>query len=1074
MAKRNSVDQASSPQQAPMQQQQRRGLPWKGKGKSKGHWALQPPSSSLIISDVIEISAANTGSASVRDEEEENERRERERLREAAAESIGISPLFREDASSRLAGNDSMRFEDESVEEDVSGEGIGEVLEDDQVKRGKNSDRSRTSINGTMKPNGLQLQQLQIRESRHHRSSSLSGLVTPTTPSSTNWHHPFLSSQTVNTNGRAPTPLSSSAVQPYLPSFPCFISALDPFTKKASTLLKHFPSSSLLILGLSRQWRSRFLVMTAPPTPRSATSFNGLRPFTPSERVSPVIHLHLFKSSATDERELERLEINEDSVVFVAEEEIAGKRSVVKVGGIDVGGKKRELNVEENGQTLWFLSIFDTSEAQSWIATLKSTVLDQRAERAGFGMPTQSTASGPRGDLDVMLSMRAQDVASTVRTHAHTGSTLSNSLQEEGRARGASSPTPTIRSWSGDGRPSSPGRMVTLKGLFSVPGRARSLSHGTIRGDDPPKSPDEPSSFASRGTTLLNMIRSSGGNSVGTDSMSVPTSLNTVAHTLPGPILPASPILSVVDMNLDKPSTRERDRELPEWYSIQQRQHSRGDSRTSLNAGPSLLPPPRRRPWTSAGLSNVKQEQPPESNFSSRKSFQDTVSLVGGRLSLEEKTRSQSPVDSLGTAPGVFGTPELGSRRASLSSSVSSFVSSPADRDQLLGRSNSVIQRRIRVGKVPKMLSPPAGPPPSVPAIHSQLSRSTGSISADRNSHTSAGDRPPSRSSSIRSTNASDVMQHVPMSRGRRLSTSSALSLGSASTSQSLVNNVVAVQQVSPVLPSKRASMPPPPRPAPTFALPPTPSVPKQNGSPTRRTFRESFSHKSLRFSLTPPPTKSHSPRFDESIRRRSHSNGSSVSNSASFAGSIPAPVPPPTGPLPPTPQELPIINRYSFRERLRMKSAPSTPSMGTSRVTSGPPTSFPGSPPLVTVASVASLKDPHHSVSIGEPITSIPKDFNFLNMSTPIEATAHSSDDLNFLNMSSPFSATFPVQIPPRSAESPPPEHVSGSPPTPEMTVLPPPPRRSRNGTISEKDRNHSSQSLSNSITPAAVDNVC
>ena len=91
MGKRNSTDQPTS--NTPPQQ--RFGLPWKGKPKMKGRWALQPQATPNVIPDVIEISAA-AGGISMRDSEEETERKERERLREAAAESIGISPLMRE------------------------------------------------------------------------------------------------------------------------------------------------------------------------------------------------------------------------------------------------------------------------------------------------------------------------------------------------------------------------------------------------------------------------------------------------------------------------------------------------------------------------------------------------------------------------------------------------------------------------------------------------------------------------------------------------------------------------------------------------------------------------------------------------------------------------------------------------------------------------------------------------------------------------------------------------------------------------------------------------------------------
>ena len=101
--------------------------------------------------------------------------------------------------------------------------------------------------------------------------------------------------------------------------------------------------------------------------------------------------------------------------------------------------------------------------------------------------------------------------------------------------------------------------------------------------------------------------------------------------------------------------------------------------------------------------------------------------------------------------------------------------------------------------------------------------------------------------------------------------------------------------------------------------------------------------------------------------------------------------------------------------------------------------------------------------VAIGEPIAEIPKDLNFLNMS-PIEPNGPSVED--FLKMS-PLVPTSPVQIPPRPSEHVP-DHFGGSPPQNGMTVLPAPPRRTRNGTISEKDRERSSQSLAD---PTAID---
>ena len=360
-----------------LEESQRRGpaLPWKSKSKGKGHWALQPPSS-LQVHDVIEISAANASRNTTRRNQEDIEREERERLREAAAESIGLSPLVREDASSRLNGNDSVRFGEESFEEVGTNESLGEITPTPMDTMSSLAlDSLRLNGNGTVKPsavpNGLLAE---VKQTRHQRSSSVSGTLTPTTQLSFNMGLP--SNSIVGNPPRSSTPNSSriSNMNSPLPSFPCVYSELDPFVKKSSTLLKHFPSSSILLFGLSRQWRSRCLVLTSPRTPSKPSLLSGFR----SDRAPSVFHLHLFKSSAADERELERLQINENSVVFLADEEIGGKTAVVKVGGIDVGGRKKELNLEENGQTMWILHTGDIPDGQSWISTLKSAVLDQR------------------------------------------------------------------------------------------------------------------------------------------------------------------------------------------------------------------------------------------------------------------------------------------------------------------------------------------------------------------------------------------------------------------------------------------------------------------------------------------------------------------------------------------------------------------------------------------------------------------------------------------------------------------------------------------------------------------------
>ena len=66
------------------------------------------------------------------------------------------------------------------------------------------------------------------------------------------------------------------------------------------------------------------------------------------------------------------------SVVFVNDEDVGGRRGVVRVGGVDVGALRRDLNGEENGMTMMMLQIVDANESQNWINAIKNAVLGQR------------------------------------------------------------------------------------------------------------------------------------------------------------------------------------------------------------------------------------------------------------------------------------------------------------------------------------------------------------------------------------------------------------------------------------------------------------------------------------------------------------------------------------------------------------------------------------------------------------------------------------------------------------------------------------------------------------------------
>ena len=238
-------------------------------------------------------------SASRRDDEME----ERERLRDAAAQSIGLNPTL-------MSAEETVKEEDEaesSSHELDSSQTLDDFTTVDRYTP-DTSDVAKLPYNGSM---------------------------------------------------RLPKPSIATSV----PDFPVTIAILTNLSQNSAHLVKYYPSSSLRLFALSKNWKSRYLVLTSPSLPRS------------SHDVSPSF-LHLFRSSNADERELERLEINEDSVVFVAEEDVGGRKNVVKVAGLNVGSK--DTSHPDGAKTMWFLQIPDPPEAQKWITLIKSIILGQR------------------------------------------------------------------------------------------------------------------------------------------------------------------------------------------------------------------------------------------------------------------------------------------------------------------------------------------------------------------------------------------------------------------------------------------------------------------------------------------------------------------------------------------------------------------------------------------------------------------------------------------------------------------------------------------------------------------------
>ncbi|KXN88189.1 hypothetical protein AN958_07648, partial [Leucoagaricus sp. SymC.cos] len=394
----------------------------------------------VVLPDVIEITARN------RDEEEE----ERNRLRAEAAQALGIS----------LDSQDVQSHHHIDTEEDDE-EGAEEMSL--STRHLTESAHSAHFQNGPRSP-GLYAPHI-----THPYGSSTS--VAATSPPPPMPVGRYRSGSLMGSGGHS---RSNSVNLTPVPTYPATVSSLAQWQQRAGMIPKYYPPSSLRIFALSnsKNWKARYITLTSPTAIITRT------------KTPAVSYLHLFKGSGAEEKELERLVINEDSVVFVSDDEVGGRRHVIKVGGIEGGAFKKELNVEESGRTMWFLQIEDQAESQQWITGIKNSILNQRAIRAGL-LPAAGTNFGvnePRGDIDVMLSMRAQGF---ITSH-------SNARQQHGTPPSAVSATPhpeqnftyapSISEHSLRSQASSPKTVgiavTTLRGLFSG-SRPRSGSRAT-------------------------------------------------------------------------------------------------------------------------------------------------------------------------------------------------------------------------------------------------------------------------------------------------------------------------------------------------------------------------------------------------------------------------------------------------------------------------------------------------------------------------------------------------------------------------------------------------------------------
>jgi hypothetical protein len=299
---------------------------------------------SSLLPDVIEITATETKRNSVIAATQE-EAEERERLRDAAAQSIGLDPDLMSKSPTSPLGHLDFGFDDEHYES---------IYDHDADADNPTSESHAPSREG----------------------SHISNSMWANDPPSSHGHRGRTGPVNVAAKSLATSP---PALTPTIPVYPTTVAGLANFTQLSRVLPKYYPGNQLLKFALMKQWKNRFIVVSSPVQP--ATTLSSSHSSRTGPTTAPTVsYLHLFKSNNPSEKELERLEINEDSVVFVNEinEEISGRRNVLRVGGVDCGAMKKDLNVEEGGRTMWLLQISDQQELQRWISAIKNSVLGQR------------------------------------------------------------------------------------------------------------------------------------------------------------------------------------------------------------------------------------------------------------------------------------------------------------------------------------------------------------------------------------------------------------------------------------------------------------------------------------------------------------------------------------------------------------------------------------------------------------------------------------------------------------------------------------------------------------------------
>ncbi|KIY44798.1 hypothetical protein FISHEDRAFT_77206 [Fistulina hepatica ATCC 64428] len=899
--------------------------------------------------------------------------------------------------------------------------------------------------------------ELQERERLREAAAQSIGIVDPVSRSKDVYASP-VRDPPPDDRPETPTVSSSSALEcavPAFPTTPLTLSTCAAVMPISTTIPRYYPSLRLLSLG-AKGWKARHVVVSVDvkhpvaPAPQSPTSrsfasssythfpssISASSSRTGASRVSqshipPRAFVHVFRTKMNEETELERLEITEESAAYIAEGDIGGKKGVVKIEGVivrapDLSAAFGAVNAPE--RVTWFFHVSDPDMKQKLITAVKSIVHQQRAVRAGT--LTKNGSDSP------MLSTRVQrtptqpsypmpspktpkpDMSPARSSHPYASLSVSSSYQmasqHQSQPQPQSQPSLTVQ------RPPRPMSMASstrsttavsaLRGFFGRP-RSPSIDSAVVSRED--AGDDE--SFGHTDVNLMSLVNPTG--STSPNGVALARSMS-ASHVEP------------MHIGLDRRITQH-------WVEPSRKSVESDIARPKAMSmiGPSngyalqLHPPPRKR-WSA---------MPPlhRPSTSSDRGHQTLQVSIG-----QPQTSVYGTFGGAATQGYLFSTPEMHPRQPSIASeSVSTFASLPSAGSENLhvsssldsGRRNS--KRWSRQGSLPQRPSPPNGPPPATPpsSVH-RLHPYAGGVEQSR---------PPSRTS-VHSFGSQ--RSNLP-SFSKRTSTSSAFSSVSVS-SQSNGSPLGGLFSGSNI--SHRNSIIPPPRPAPTFALPspPEPFVEEPprastssegpSSSGTKSSFRDTVASRAMRLSILaapkPPPVSRLPPRPDENKLQPNHRrrtsqdsyqhNDAHVSFLPSMHDGSPY-VPPPMGPLPPTPIMSSSIASPSFiGQRIRNMSStpPSTPS-----------------------SSPSNYDHDYHVLTRNRPstMTIMPRPMNgILQSASPISTpTSEKPSDVqngsSFLQMHTPAMSAF--AIPPSTPPPPPPPADI----FPEVISLSPAPRR-------------------------------